>query len=107
MSKRCSVLARIYKPAPSAMQSGKAHAEAWVLEFDASASRSIDPLMGWVSSSDTSGQVRMTFSTREEAISFATAQGLAFQVTEARRPARIIKSYSDNFAAGRRRPWTH
>jgi hypothetical protein len=35
------------------------------------------------------------------------AQGLAFQVTEARRPARIIKSYSDNFAAGRRRPWTH
>jgi hypothetical protein len=101
------VLARIYKPAPSAMQSGKAHAEAWVLEFDASASRSIDPLMGWVSSSDTSGQVRMTFSTREEAIAFATAQGLAFQVTEARRPARIIKSYSDNFAAGRRRPWTH
>ncbi|MDZ4761715.1 MAG: ETC complex I subunit [Alphaproteobacteria bacterium] len=101
------MLAKIYRPAPNAMQSGKAQTRDWVLEFDASAARGIDPLMGWTSSSDTSGQIRMTFETRDEAIAFATSQGVPFQVTEPRLARRIIKSYADNFVTGRRRPWTH
>jgi hypothetical protein len=101
------MLARIYRPAPSAMQSGKAKTVHWVLEFDSDVARRIDPLMGWSGSADTSGQVRMTFDTRDEAIEFAKRQNLPFQVTEPHEEKRVIKSYADNFAFGRKRPWTH
>mgnify|MGYP001234550985 CR=1 FL=1 len=64
--------ARIYKPAKTAMQSGKAKSSNWVLEFVSSpAKRSVDPLMGWTSSADTNSQVKLTFETREEAIAYA------------------------------------
>lgn len=101
------MLAKIYKPSPSAMQSGKAASERWVLEFDADVARRLDPLMGWSGSADTNNQVRMTFETRDEAIAFAQRQNLPFQVTEPAPERRIIKSYADNFAFGRKRPWTH
>ena len=99
--------ARIYQPAKTAMQSGKAKSASWVLEFDADVARRLDPLMGWSGSADTSGQVRMTFDTRDEAIAFAQRQKLPFQVTEPQTEKRIVKTYADNFAFGRKRPWTH
>lgn len=101
------MLAKIYKPAQNAMQSGKANAKDWVLELDNDGRRTVDPLMGWISSNDTSTQVRMWFATREEAIDFAKREGLAFQVTEPREAKRVIKTYAENFTAGRKRPWTH
>ncbi len=101
------MLAKIYRPAPNAMQSGKAKSKDWVIEFDNNGVRTVDPLMGWTSSNDTSTQVRMWFATREEAIDFAQRQGLPFQVTEPREAKRVIKSYADNFTFGRKRPWTH
>jgi hypothetical protein len=99
--------ARIYRPAPNAMQSGKATSQEWLLEFESTTPRTVDPLMGWISNADTSSQVRMWFDTREEAIEFAKRQGIPFQVAESREPKRIIKAYADNFAANRKRPWTH
>lgn len=101
------MLAKIYRPTRNAMQSGLAKTKDWVLEFDSTAPRTVDPLMGWISSGDTNTQVRMNFETREEAIAFAQRQGLAFQVTEPREPKRVIKAYADNFASNRKRPWTH
>jgi hypothetical protein len=101
------MLARIYRPAPNAMQSGKANSQDWLLEFESETPRTVDPLMGWISNADTSPQVRMWFATREEAIEFAKRQGIPFQVAEPREPRRVIKAYADNFAANRKRPWTH
>ena len=101
------MLAKIYRPARNAMQSGTAKSEKWVLEFDSTVPRTVDPLMGWISSADTNTQVRMTFDTREEAIAFAQRNGLAFQVTEPREAKRVIKAYADNFSAYRKKPWTH
>ncbi len=101
------MLAKIYRPAPNAMQSGKANSQEWMLEFDGSAARSVDPLMGWISSTDTSSQLRMTFETREEAIEFAQRQGIEFQVVEARKPRRITKVYAENFSYTRKKPWPH
>lgn len=101
------MFAKIYRPVPSAMQSGRAGSKEWVIEFDNASRRGVEPLMGWISSSDTSSQVRIHFETRDEAIAFAQREGLAFQVTERREPRRVVKSYSDNFSASRRRPWTH
>ena len=99
--------AKIYRPAPNAMQSGKAKSQEWLLEFESTTPRTVDPLMGWISNADTSSQVRMWFDTREEAIEFAKRQGISFQVTESREPKRVVKAYADNFASNRKRPWTH
>ena len=101
------MLARIYKPARNAMQSGKAKTRDWILEFEPASARTPDPLMGWTSSTDMDGQVRLTFDTREEAVAYAQRHGIAFQLFEPKEPRRIIKAYADNFATGRREPWTH
>ncbi len=99
--------AHIYKPARSAMQSGTGRTEEWLLEFEPSSARAIDPLMGWVSSRDVEAQVNLAFETKEEAIAFAERNGIAYVLTEpnVRKPVR--KSYSDNFKFGRIGSWTH
>jgi hypothetical protein len=101
------MLAKIYRPAKTAMQSGKGKASVWLLEFEAASARSIDPLMGWTSSTDMDGQVRLSFETRDEAVAAAKRLNLAFRVIDKPDPKRIIKAYSDNFATGRKQPWTH
>ena len=101
------MLARIYRPAKNAMQSGKAKTKDWVLEFEPASARKSDPLMGWTQSSDMNGQVRLTFATRDEAVAYAQRHQIAFQLFEAKTPKRIIKAYADNFAANRKQPWTH
>ena len=100
-------LARIYRPAKTAMQSGKAKSKDWVLEFEPESARRPDPLMGWTSSSDTRAQVKLSFESREAAIAHAQKIGVPFQVLEPREPKRILKSYSDNFAFTRKEPWSH
>ncbi len=99
--------ARIFRPAKSAMQSGRANYNTWCLEVESEAVRTIDPLMGWTSSADTQGQVRLTFDSREDAIAYAQKNGLAFQVTDTKDAKRIPRAYSDNFATNRRQPWSH
>jgi hypothetical protein len=51
--------------------------------------------------------VRLSFETAEEAVAYAERHGLAFQISEPKTPKRIIKTYADNFAFGRKQPWTH
>ena len=101
------MLARIYRPAKNAMQSGKAKTRDWVLEFEPASARKPDPLMGWTQSSDMNGQIRLTFETREEAVAYAQRHEIPFQLFEPKTPKRIIKAYADNFAANRKFPWTH
>ncbi len=101
------MLARIYRPTKTAMQSGRAMTHKWVLEFEAETARSIDPLMGYTSSGDMNSQVVMQFDAKEQAIAFAEKHGLAYQVIEPKKPTRLIKAYSDNFKFGRIGQWTH
>ena len=101
------MIARIFRPAKTAMQSGKARTQDWVLEFAPASARVSDPLMGWTLTDDTSAQVRLSFESRDEAVAYAQKYGLAFQVTEPKAPRRILKAYADNFSADRKQPWTH
>ena len=101
------MLARIYRPAKTAMQSGKAKAKDWRLEFEPASARTIDPLMGWTSSSDMNGQVRLTFDTAEEAVAYAERYGIPFRLQQPQEPPVILKAYADNFATFRKQPWTH
>ncbi|MFC0218548.1 hypothetical protein FHS82_002419 [Pseudochelatococcus lubricantis] len=98
--------ARIYKPARNAMQSGTAH-QRWLLQFEAGRPREIDPLMGWTSSADTRQQLRLWFDTKDEAIEYATREGIPFRVEEPHEARRRTLSYSDNFKFNRIGAWTH
>jgi hypothetical protein len=101
------MLARIYKPARTAMQSGKAAAENWILEYEPERRPAADPLMGYTSSSEMRRQIRLEFATREEAVQYATRNGIPFTVLEEKTTAPKKLSYSDNFRTGRPEPWTH
>ena len=100
-------IARIYRPAQTATQSGRAKARLWVLEFEPAMPREIDPLMGWTSSGDMRSQLRLRFANKEEAVAYAERNGLAYQVEEPSPATRKLLSYSDNFKSTRLSQWTH
>ncbi len=101
--------ARIYQPARNAMQSGVAKTKLWVLEYASGKARGIDPLMGWTSSSDTQTQVRLRFSSKEAALSYAKEHGIEAVVQDPhkRKPNIRVGGYGENFATNRRGAWTH
>ena len=101
------MLAKIYRPAKTAMQSGKAGTKTWVLEFEAAEARRPDPLMGWTSSGDMNGQIRLSFETREAAVAYAKKHGIAHRVVDPQERRLKPKAYSDNFSTDRKEPWTH
>ena len=101
------MVARIYKPARTAMQSGPARTKEWVLEHEAEQPREIDPLMGWTSSRDTRSQIKLEFATREDAIAYAERHGIAYRLSDPAPRAVQRKTYADNFKFGRIGSWTH
>jgi hypothetical protein len=91
------VQARIYRPAKTAMQSGRRGTRKWVLEYEPATSRSPDPLMGWTSAADTLNQVHLSFDTLDEATAFAERQGFNYTVIQPHPISDKPKSYADNF----------
>jgi hypothetical protein len=101
------MVARIFKPARNAMQSGKAKAERWQLTYEPESPITIEPLMGYSSSSDMNRQIKLSFETKEEAIDYAQKNGIPYQLFEPHLDTRRKISYSDNFKFGRLQSWTH
>ena len=101
------MVARIYKPARTAMQSGEARTKEWVLAFAPASPREIDPLMGWTGSRDMRAEVQLEFDTKEEAIAYAERSGIAYRIMEPKPRQPVRKSYADNFRFGRKGSWTH
>lgn len=99
--------ARIYRPARTAMQSGTAKTERWLLEYEPERPREIEPLMGWTSSSDMKSQLKLWFDSEEDAVAYATRNGIPFRVEQPHEPKRRSMSYSDNFKYTRVGQWTH
>jgi hypothetical protein len=102
-----SMTARIYKPAKTAMQSGRAKTMDWVLEFEPEEPRAVESLMGWTSSGDMKSQIRLRFAAKEGAIAYAERHGIPYQVFEPANSPRRGLSYADNFSSARRESWTH
>ncbi|MBO9426521.1 MULTISPECIES: ETC complex I subunit [Stappiaceae] len=101
------MVARIYQPAKTATQSGKAKTQKWVLDFEPEVAKSVEPLMGYTSSSDMKQQVRMVFESQEDAVAYAKRQGIPYRVEKSQ--ARVVRgaAYADNFKFDRVAPWTH
>ena len=99
--------ARIYRPAKTAMSSGHARAQRWVLEYEPERPKTIEPLMGYTSSDDMKSQIRLEFDSKEAAVAYAERNGIEYHIFEPKDRARPAISYSDNFRRDRDQPWTH
>ncbi len=78
------------------MQSGLANNNKWLIEFKTTDS-GVDPLMGWVSSTDTLTELKLEFSTKELAIDYAKKNKIDFELIEPQKRKIVKKSYADNF----------
>ena len=78
------------------MQSGRAKLKNWVLEFETK-DPSINPLMGWETSTDTLEEIVLKFPTKEKAIDYAKKNNITFTVIEPNEKKFVLKSYADNF----------
>ena len=78
------------------MQSGLKKFDKWIIEYITD-DPGINPLMGWESSTDTYGELKLEFSTKELAIEYAKKNKIDFEVIEPNKRKIILKSYADNF----------
>ena len=88
--------AKIYIPSKTATQSGLGKEDVWILEFE-SKDTSVSTLMGWESSNDTLGEVRLEFSTKEKAVEYAKNNNIIYKLIEPNKKKIVIKSYAENF----------
>ena len=88
--------AKIYIPSKTATQSGRGKQKKWVLEFETK-DPSINPLMGWETSTDTLEEVLLKFTSKEQAIEYAKKNNISFTVINPKKKQYVIKSYADNF----------
>jgi hypothetical protein len=98
---------RIYRPARTAMQAGRAGTKAWILEFEAESASRPDPLMGWTSSADTKPQVLLRFESLDDAVRYAREHGLDYDIETPREPTWKSMSYGANYDPDRKIPFTH
>ena len=78
------------------MQSGLGKSIKWILEYE-SKDPTKNPLMGWESSSDTLGELKLEFSTKESAINYAKKKKIDYELIEPKKRKVVRKSYADNF----------
>lgn len=91
---------KIYQPSKSAMQSGKKNVKKWLVEPIAEKNtKSLNPLMGWVSGNDTQAQLKFKFPSKEEAIAFAKSQNFEYEIFEPKTSSIKKKSYAQNFTS--------
>ena len=89
--------ARIFQRSKNAMQSGKARADEWVLQFESHRPHVPDPLTGWSGGADTQSQVTIGFPTLEAAKAYAEKYDNAYNLVPPAERKLKLQSYADNF----------
>ena len=78
------------------MQSGLGKTDKWILEYETN-DPTFNPLMGWESSNDTLGELKLEFSSKENALNYAKKMKIDYEVIEPKKRKTVKKSYADNF----------
>ena len=78
------------------MQSGLGKQDMWVMEFETK-NPTINPLMGWESSTETLAELSLEFNTKELAIEYAKKYKIDYEIIEPQKRKIVKKSYADNF----------
>ncbi len=99
--------ARIYQRPKSAMQSGRGTSAGWLLEYYQAEPKRADALMGWIGSGDMQQQLSLSFPTKEEAVAYAEARAIPYDVEITQTRKIKPKNYGDNFRNDRPLNWTH
>ena len=89
--------ARIYQRERNAMQSGRARAGEWMLEFESARPRRPDPLTGWAGGAETQEQVKLVFPSLEAAKAYAEKNGIDAHIVPPSEPKLKLQAYADNF----------
>ncbi len=92
-----NVNVKIYRPSKNTMQSGRAKTEDWVLEYETTTPRNPENLMGWTSSGDTLGQVKLKFPSADQAVKYAEGKGWSYTLLPAHERKVKPRNYGDNF----------
>tara|TARA_B100000579_G_scaffold333927_1_gene284445 strand:+ start:267 stop:548 length:282 start_codon:yes stop_codon:yes gene_type:complete len=88
--------AKIYRPSKTAMQSGTKKYNKWIIEYITD-KPGTNPLMGWESSTDTYGELKLEFNTMELAVEYAKKNKIDFELIKPNIRKINKKSYADNF----------
>jgi hypothetical protein len=91
------MIARIFQPTKTAMQSGQANTRFWVIEYEPEEAKKIDDLTGWTTSGDMRSQIKLKFGTREDAIAYAKNNKISYNLIIPKIRKHSPKSYADNF----------
>ncbi|VDM44437.1 unnamed protein product [Toxocara canis] len=96
-------MARIFKPAREATQSGWNNTRVWKIELD-NRERWENPLMGWSSTGDPLSNISMNmdFASKEAAINFCVKNRWNYEVDEPQKPRVRPKAYGWNFSWNKR-----
>ena len=78
------------------MQSGLGKTDKWILEYETNDPTS-NPLMGWESSNDTRGELKLEFSSKENALNYDKKMKIDYEIIEPKKRKIVKKSYADNF----------
>ncbi len=89
--------ARIFQVSKATNQSGRAHTDHWVLEFESHSRARPDPLTGWPGGTDTQSQVSINFDSLDDAKRYAEKNSIAYHVVPPAERKMRIQSYADNF----------
>ena len=89
--------ARIYQRARNAMQSGRARANDWILEFESARPQRPDPLTGWAGGSETQELVKLVFPTLEAAQAYAAKNMIDAHIVPPEQAKLKLQAYADNF----------
>ncbi|KAK0082208.1 hypothetical protein PV325_010881 [Microctonus aethiopoides] len=92
---------RIYQPAKNAMQSGTNNINFWQMDFD-TRERWENQLMGWSSSGDPMSNMKVEFTTKEEAIEHCKKMKWNYYVQEPNVDDPKPRSYGANFSWNKR-----
>ncbi|XP_022921146.1 NADH dehydrogenase [ubiquinone] iron-sulfur protein 4, mitochondrial-like [Onthophagus taurus] len=92
---------RIYEPPKNCMQSGTDNIDCWLIEFD-TRERWENPLMGWSSTGDPLSNLKVEFTSKDEAIAHCEKNGWNWFVQEKTSKPMRPKSYGVNFSWNKR-----
>lgn len=96
-----SACVRVYMPTKNAMQSGRAKSGTWVVEFTNPQAPYKEPLMGWQGTSASFARKRLSFHTKEEALTYVQAKNLTYVLEEPKEEKSVPKQYGHHFRPGK------
>ncbi len=91
----------LYKPCKNVMQSGLGNTKEWIISFSSYTDEQKSIIMGWISSLDTEEQLKISFPSKELALSFAESHNVEIDEIIEQTPKRAKKSYPYNFTKNR------